>query len=76
MQQELARKKVALIGLAAKYGSSVRKKHGRVMRILKMKRDCPSCGSKNLKRIAAGIWGCTTCTFKLADGAYDTTTLK
>ncbi len=66
------RKPEALIGLVAKYGSSVRKRHGRVVRLLKKKRQCPSCGSMKFRREVSGIWTCPMCSYKLADGAYDT----
>ena len=39
-----------------------------------MKR-CPDCGSIKFKRKYVGIWQCDKCKLKLADAAYDTTTI-
>jgi large subunit ribosomal protein L37Ae len=61
----------ALKGLGTKFGATVRKRYGKVYRILKQKRRCPSCGSLKFGRIASGIWNCPKCDFKVAAGAYD-----
>jgi large subunit ribosomal protein L37Ae len=58
-------------GLGAKYGSTVRKRYGRVMSTLKRTRRCPSCGSTRFRRESSGIWSCSTCEFKIAGEAYD-----
>ncbi len=57
-------------GLGAKYGATVRKRYGRIMANLKKTRRCPSCGSTRFRRTSAGIWGCSTCEFKIAGEAY------
>jgi large subunit ribosomal protein L37Ae len=57
-------------GLGAKYGSTVRKRYGRIMGNLKRTRRCPSCGSTRFRRQSAGIWACSTCEFKIAGEAY------
>jgi len=61
----------ALKGLGTKFGATVRKRYGKVYRILKQKRRCPSCCSLKFGRIASGIWNCPKCDFKVAAGAYD-----
>lgn len=60
-----------LKGLVIKFGATVRKRYGKVYRTLHKKRRCPSCGSLRLGRLAAGIWQCPKCKFKIASGAYD-----
>ncbi|MEM3437068.1 MAG: 50S ribosomal protein L37 [Nitrososphaerales archaeon] len=62
-----------LKGLGAKYGSTLRKKYSRIFSILKMKRNCPKCGSWNLKRKSSGIWECKSCGLVIAGRAYDIT---
>ncbi len=68
-------KQESLRGLGAKFGGTVRKRYARVFRKQKAKRACPSCGSLKFRRIAAGIWTCGICSYKVADGAYATTTV-
>ncbi|MCP8318027.1 MAG: 50S ribosomal protein L37 [archaeon] len=60
-----------LKGLSAKYGSTLRKRHGRVFSTLKMRRNCPSCGSWKLKRKSKGIWECKSCGLVITGRAYD-----
>ncbi|HEY7734975.1 MAG TPA: 50S ribosomal protein L37 [Nitrososphaera sp.] len=60
-----------LKGLGIKFGATVRKRYGKVYRTLHKKRRCPSCGSVRFGRVAAGIWLCPKCHFKIASGAYD-----
>jgi large subunit ribosomal protein L37Ae len=60
-----------LKGLGIKFGATVRKRYGKVHRTLHKKRRCPSCGSMRFGRLAAGIWACPKCSFKIASGAYD-----
>ena len=66
----------ALRGHGIKYGATVRKRYGKVYRTLHIKRRCPSCGSLRFGRLAAGIWACPKCSFKVAGGAYDVDTEK
>ena len=61
----------SLRGLGAKYGGTVRKRYSNVHRLLKAKKECPSCSSMKLRRLSAGIWSCKTCGFTVAGGAYD-----
>lgn len=69
----MARKKTstALKGQGVKFGATVRKRYGKVYRTLHKKRRCPSCGSLRFGRLAAGIWACPKCSYKIASGAYD-----
>jgi large subunit ribosomal protein L37Ae len=69
----LARKNAstALKGQGVKFGATVRKRYGKVYRTLHKKRRCPSCGSLRFGRLAAGIWACPKCSYKIASGAYD-----
>jgi large subunit ribosomal protein L37Ae len=58
-------------GLGAKYGGTLRKRYSNVYRTLKAKKECPSCSSLKLKRVASGIWKCSLCGYTVAGGAYD-----
>ena len=61
----------SLRGLGAKYGGTLRKRYARIFRTLKMARECPSCSSMKLRRVASGIWKCKSCGFVMAGGAFD-----
>ncbi len=61
----------SLRGLGAKYGGTLRKRYTNVYRTLKAKKECPSCSSLKLKRVASGIWRCSLCGYTVAGGAYD-----
>lgn len=61
----------SLRGLGAKYGGTLRKRYSKVFRTLKAKKECPSCSSMKLKRVASGIWKCSLCDYTVAGGAYD-----
>ena len=69
----MAKKKISLPGLGARYGIKIRKKYGQVHRTMKAKRKCPECGSLQFGRQAVGIWACKKCGFKIAGFAYDIT---
>jgi large subunit ribosomal protein L37Ae len=69
-------KSTALKGHGVKFGATIRKRYGKVYRTLHKKRRCPSCGSFKFSRLAAGIWACPKCAFKVASGAYDVDTEK
>ena len=60
-----------LKGLGARYGSTLRKRYTNVYKVQKAKKECPSCSSLKLKRVASGIWRCGACGHTLAGGAYD-----
>ncbi|MDG6929220.1 MAG: 50S ribosomal protein L37 [Nitrososphaerota archaeon] len=59
-----------LAGLGNKYGATVRKRYSRVVRELKAKRVCRSCGSASFSRKAVGVWRCRKCGYTVAGGAY------
>jgi large subunit ribosomal protein L37Ae len=61
----------SLKGLGARYGIKHRKQYSKVHFILKEKRTCPECGSKQFTRDAVGIWSCKKCSLKVAGTAYD-----
>ena len=67
----MAKKKISLPGLGARYGIKIRKKYSVVHRVLKSKRKCPECGSIQFGRQVVGIWSCKKCGFKIAGYAYD-----
>ena len=67
----MAKKKMLLKGLGARYGIKPRKQYSRVHAILKAKRKCPECGSSRFGRQDVGIWSCKKCEFKIAGLAYD-----
>jgi len=71
----MARKTKTTTEFGAKFGSSVRKKYTKVTTSLRQKRNCPECNSIKFKRVAIGIWTCNKCKFKVADSAYETTTV-
>ncbi len=67
----MPRSKENVKGLGAKYGSTLRKRYSRVYGGLKAARQCPSCSSMRLARVASGIWRCKSCGYTVAGGAYD-----
>ena len=67
----MLKKGASLIGLAQKYGIKHRKKFTQVHSVLKAKRKCPECGSRQFGRQAVGIWRCKKCGLKIAGTAYD-----
>ena len=71
----MARKTKTTTQFGAKFGSSVRKKYTKAVTNLRQKRNCPECNSIKFKRIAIGIWACDKCEYKVADSAYETTTV-
>jgi large subunit ribosomal protein L37Ae len=58
-------------GLGARYGATLRKRYTNVYMVQKAKKECPSCSSMKLKRVASGIWRCRVCGHTLAGVAYD-----
>lgn len=64
-------KKVGSTGrFGARYGRGVKVIVKKIEKKQKMSYVCPSCKSKSLKRISAGIWVCRKCKAKFAGGAY------
>ena len=68
----MATKKAGSAGrFGARYGLRIRRKINEVDKKLKAKHTCTSCLKKSMKRLAAGIWYCTKCKFKVAGKAYE-----
>ncbi len=63
-------KKVGKTGkYGSRYGSKIRKK---ILKIeSKQTKNCPYCGRKQVKRVAAGIWKCDKCENKFTGGSYN-----
>jgi len=57
-----------------RYGRGVKVTVEKIEKKQKMTYVCPSCKSKSLKRVSAGIWVCNKCKAKFAGGAYSPTT--
>ncbi|MCD6371360.1 MAG: 50S ribosomal protein L37Ae [Candidatus Aenigmarchaeota archaeon] len=62
-------KKVGITGkFGSRYGLRIRR---RILDVeAKKSKECPFCGKKQLKRIAAGIWECKKCKNKFAGGTH------
>ena len=67
----MAKKKMMLKGLGARYGIKPRKRYSLIHHVLKAKRKCPECASFQFGRQVIGIWACKKCGFKIAGFAYD-----
>ena len=55
---------------SARYGLKPRKKIDAVYKARMSATRCPYCLKHSVKRMAAGIWYCTSCSAKFAGGAY------
>lgn len=53
-----------------RYGAKLRKMYEEVQSRKRTRYECPICGKKKVKRIAAGIWQCENCGTKFTGGAY------
>lgn len=54
----------------ARYGLKPRKKMDAVFKARMEATQCPYCLKDSVKRMAAGIWFCTSCSAKFTGGAY------
>jgi len=64
-------KKVGVVGkYGTRYGASLRKVVKKIEVSQHAKYDCPFCGKTAIKREAAGIWKCRSCSHTFAGGAY------
>merc|ERR1711976_337977 len=64
-------KKVGIVGkYGTRYGASLRKDIKKMEVSQHSKYTCSFCGKENMKRRAAGIWGCKSCRKVVAGGAY------
>jgi large subunit ribosomal protein L37Ae len=70
-------KKVGSSGkFGPRYGISVKKSIRSIDQNKKNRYICPRCTKKNVKRVAAGIWECRSCSLKFSGGAYSPRTGK
>ena len=58
----------------SRYGTMARKRYTAIMKIVKEKHECPSCGRRAVHRKSFGIWSCRKCGYTFAGGAYLPTT--
>ncbi len=61
-------------GFGPRYGSTVRKRHVKVMAGMRVRHRCPSCSFTRVKRRSVGVWLCKKCGFTFTGGAYTPTT--
>ena len=54
----------------SRYGLKPRKKMDAIFELRKNSTQCPYCLKHGVKRLAAGIWICTSCETKFSGGAY------
>ena len=68
---KMALKKLGATGrFGSRYGFGIKKRLLKIESALKTKQKCPYCMKKSVKRIASGIWYCTSCKTKFAGKAY------
>ena len=60
----------------ARYGPRLRAKFGEMEHLKRSSTKCPSCNKDNVKRIAVGIWHCSTCKRSFAGKAFTFTKRK
>jgi large subunit ribosomal protein L37Ae len=65
------KKKVGAAGrFGPRYGRKVRLAVAEIEAVQRQRHVCPSCGTRAVKREAAGIWSCRKCGVKFAAGAW------
>lgn len=68
------------VGSAGRYGTrigwKIRKEVVRIEDEAKKTKKCPKCGKTQVKRSAAGIWKCNSCSLVFTGGAFIQTTRK
>ena len=71
----MPRKKISapLGSFGPRYGSTLRKRVGRILAEARRWHPCPRCKALRVRRVAVGIWQCRKCGFKFAGGAYSPT---
>lgn len=57
-------------GLGVRYGSTVRRQHGKVLSEMKRPHRCPQCDSRSVQRESVGVWICRKCGLTFTGGAY------
>jgi large subunit ribosomal protein L37Ae len=53
-----------------RYGIKIRRRLDEIHKMQTTKYRCPTCKRLTMKRVAAGIWVCKKCGFKVASKAY------
>ncbi len=56
--------------MVSRYGRKIRELEKSALRHSRGKHVCPKCGKRNVKRVGAGIWNCSSCNARFAGGAY------
>ncbi|MHA1734501.1 MAG: 50S ribosomal protein L37Ae [Promethearchaeota archaeon] len=68
-------KKVGPTGrFGPRYGSRVRKRVKEIEVKMKSAYKCPSCETRAVRRISAGVWECKKCGAKMTGGAWEPVT--
>jgi len=60
----------------ARYGPRLRNKFGEIEALKRSSTKCPNCNKNSVKRIAVGIWHCSTCRKSFAGKAFTFTKRK
>ena len=70
-------KKAGITGkYGVRYGSSLRKQVKKIEIAQHSKYTCTFCGKDSVRRVAVGIWKCSSCEKVLAGGAYTLNTAQ
>ena len=54
-----------------RYGVSVRRNAGNVLRKKNASYTCPTCNYRKVRRVSVGIWSCSKCGHTFAGGAWE-----
>jgi large subunit ribosomal protein L37Ae len=54
----------------ARYGKRLRDRVVKVEEKQRIKQTCPFCNKSGVKRLSKGIWQCSKCNKKFAEGTY------
>lgn len=60
----------------ARYGPRLRNKVGEIETLKRSSTKCPHCNKDKVRRLAVGIWCCSTCKVKFAGRAFTFTRRK
>lgn len=68
----MATKKVAFTGgYGARYGAPLKQRLINAIKKQKLWQKCPYCSKNRVKRLAYGIWHCSSCKSKFTGKAYE-----
>jgi large subunit ribosomal protein L37Ae len=56
--------------MVSRYGAKIRKREEAVLKSVRQKHECPTCGKKKVKRKGFAMWECNSCKAVFAGGAY------